>query len=447
LNALITNSVRAARIAQRYQAQQVRAQTRVYRDAERARKALDRAHSADAKERQRLYVESRLAGVEAQNAEIEEHVRELSEMLRASVQNDSSIDFKNMLVVPTFPTLELGDLSKSGAPPNRYSYMPLAPNWLLGWLPSVKRSYAKRCQQGEQAFLRALEGFQKIEQERLQAIESKKHELEMKVHAIREEAERQNEEVRRFQAEFEAGEPQAIASYFMLVLSRSSYPVGFPQTAKVLYIAESKQLLVQYDLPALSDVIPPVRGYKYIKTSDSVTEAARPESQCRSLYATVVAQTVLRSLNEVFHADHVGHIETAVLNAHVSAIDPGTGHRVKPCLVTVRTTKDTFRGLDLSNVEPSACLRTLNASVSKSPAELAPVRPIVEFNMMDPRFIEEADVLSTLDQRKNLMDLSPGEFESLITNLFEKMGLETRQTQASRDGGVDCVAYDPSSAW
>ncbi len=23
------------------------------------------------------------------------------------------------------------------------------------------------------------------------------------------------------------------------------------------------------------------------------------------------------------------------------------------------------------------------------------------------------------------------------------MGLETRQTQASRDGGVDCVAYDP----
>jgi restriction system protein len=229
----------------------------------------------------------------------------------------------------------------------------------------------------------------------------------------------------------------------MLVLSRSSYPVGFPQSAKVLYISESKQLLVQYDLPALPDVIPAVRAYKYIKANDSVTETSRPESQCRSLYATLVAQTVLRCLNEVFHADRIGHIETIVLNAHVSAIDPGTGHRVKPCLVTVRTTKDTFRELDLSHVEPSACLRTLNASVSKNPAELAPVRPILEFNMTDPRFIEEADVLSTLDQRRNLMDLSPGEFESLITNLFEKMGLETRQTQASRDGGVDCVAYDP----
>ena len=41
------------------------------------------------------------------------------------------------------------------------------------------------------------------------------------------------------------------------------------------------------------------------------------------------------------------------------------------------------------------------------------------------------------------MELSPGEFESLITNLFEKMGLETRLIQASRDGGLDCVAYDP----
>jgi restriction system protein len=31
----------------------------------------------------------------------------------------------------------------------------------------------------------------------------------------------------------------------------------------------------------------------------------------------------------------------------------------------------------------------------------------------------------------------------LITNLFPKMGLETRLTQASRDGGVDCLAFDP----
>jgi hypothetical protein len=71
------------------------------------------------------------------------------------------------------------------------------------------------------------------------------------------------------------------------------------------------------------------------------------------------------------------------------------------------------------------------------------VRPVLEFSMVDPRFVESTDVLSSIDQRPNLMELTPGEFETLITNLFEKMGLETRLTQASRDGGVDCVAYDP----
>ncbi len=85
----------------------------------------------------------------------------------------------------------------------------------------------------------------------------------------------------------------------------------------------------------------------------------------------------------------------------------------------------------------------VSASVSRSPEELEPVRPVLEFNMVDPRFVEETDVLSELDQRPNLMELTPFEFESLVTNLFQKMGLETRQTQASRDGGVDCVAFDP----
>jgi restriction system protein len=71
---------------------------------------------------------------------------------------------------------------------------------------------------------------------------------------------------------------------------------------------------------------------------------------------------------------------------------------------------------------------------------MVPVRPVLDFNMVDPRFVSEENVLDSLDARPNLMELTPKGFESLITNLFEKMGLETRLTQPSRDGGVDCVA-------
>lgn len=40
------------------------------------------------------------------------------------------------------------------------------------------------------------------------------------------------------------------------------------------------------------------------------------------------------------------------------------------------------------------------------------------------------------------MDLTPGEFEVLVSNLFTRMGLDTKLTQSSRDGGVDAVAFD-----
>ncbi len=130
------------------------------------------------------------------------------------------------------------------------------------------------------------------------------------------------------------------------------------------------------------------------------------------------------------------------VSAFVEAIDPSTGQQVRPCLVSVRTTRNEFEKLDLRRVDPKACLKRLNATVSRSPSELVAVKPIIEFNMTDPRFIQENDVLSELDTRPNLMELTPGEFENLITNLFERMDLATRQTQASRDGGVDCVAFD-----
>ena len=136
------------------------------------------------------------------------------------------------------------------------------------------------------------------------------------------------------------------------------------------------------------------------------------------------------------------HIDVVVFNGVVDTIDPRTGKPTRPCLITVRTTRDTFTEINLDQVDPAACLKYLNAGISRSPTELAPVRPVLEFSMVDPRFITETDTLGALDDRPNLMELTPQQFESLIQNLFEKIGLDTRQTRPSRDGGVDCVAYN-----
>jgi restriction system protein len=105
-------------------------------------------------------------------------------------------------------------------------------------------------------------------------------------------------------------------------------------------------------------------------------------------------------------------------------------------------TKEGFSEINLKRIDKRACLRNLGAQVSPGPTEMLPVRPIVEFDMVDKRFVGESDILGGLDARPNLMDLNPFEFENLVTNLFQKMGLEAKLTRSSRDGGVDAVAFD-----
>jgi restriction system protein len=290
--------------------------------------------------------------------------------------------------------------------------------------------------------LEELAQYEHVEADRKTALAQAEAEYDARVNAEAERVAAQNSEVDAFRDRYQSGDPEAVRTYCSLVLAGSQYPDAFPQQHKFAFVPESSQLVVEMDLPTF-DVVPEVLEYRYVKGKDEIVAKARPVGQRRALYSSVVAQITLRTVREMFEANRPGHIDSVVFNGHVDTIDPRTGRPARPCLITLRTTRDVFQTLELARVQPEACLRGLNASVSKSPAELAPVRPVLEFNMVDPRFVEETDVLSSIDQRPNLMELTPGEFETLITNLFEKMGLETRMTQASRDGGVDCVAYDP----
>jgi restriction system protein len=215
-----------------------------------------------------------------------------------------------------------------------------------------------------------------------------------------------------------------------------------PMSIELCTTGRQKHLVIDCRLPTLADVVPAVEKYKFAKTNDEITHTKRPERVSRQLYTQVVAGASLRILHEIFQCDRHRLVSVVTLNAFVETIDDSTGQPVKPYILSVRTSDDEFKRLNLQNVEPVACLKGLSAAISRSPSELVPIKPIVDINMVDPRFIQEQDVLSSIDNRTNLMELTPSEFESLITNLFQKMGLETKLTIPSRDGGVDCVAFD-----
>jgi restriction system protein len=173
---------------------------------------------------------------------------------------------------------------------------------------------------------------------------------------------------------------------------------------------------------------------------------ARPLPEIRLIYQSVIAQIALRTLREVFDSSPAAAISTIVFNGRLHAIDPVTGQKIQPHLITLRATRDQFKKLilDEPKLKPVECVRRhFYADVSPHPDELIPVEPVMAYSMADPRIIDPVDIISDLDKRPNLLELTPKEFEEFIQNLFAKMGYGTKLYRASGDGGIDCVAYDP----
>lgn len=448
----LRNGVGILKEMQRAQARQERAQRQaqaaayrhhqhLHREADRAKKAAERASAADERERKRLYAEARNAEVAANNSDLQARIDELDGLLQATLDVDDHIDFRRLRKFVKHPPFQPGPLGTPLSPPHWRRFEPLAPSG-IGKLFGGQAKYQQHLAQAHHAFGQAQAQHAAAEagrQRRLAAAYQGYQQDRTKVEA---ETKAHNAEVDRFAAAVAAGDPAAVVNYFGMVLGNSVYPDDFPQRYRLAYVPESRQLVVEYHLPTL-DVIPAVREYRYVKVRDEISTVARPAKEVRERYASTVSKVTLRTIHELFESDRARLVDTIVFNGVVDTTDPRTGTAVQPCLVTLRTTREVFTALTLRSVDPGACLQHLNASVSKRPEALAPVRPVLEFDMVDKRFIDEVDVLADLDQRPNLLRLTPSEFESLIQNLFAKMGLDAKQTRASRDGGVDCVAFDP----
>jgi restriction system protein len=104
-------------------------------------------------------------------------------------------------------------------------------------------------------------------------------------------------------------------------------------------------------------------------------------------------------------------------------LTPRPGDRPGPRLCRCAPGRETFDGLDLPLVDPIRALKGLKANFSPAPTELEAIPPILEFDVNDPRFIDEEEILSGLDDRTNLIDLTPHAFETVIKDLFQAMGV------------------------
>jgi restriction system protein len=115
--------------------------------------------------------------------------------------------------------------------------------------------------------------------------------------------------------------------------------------------------------------------------------------------------------------------------------------------MSVQATREECLPINLANVDPKACFRLLRGVGSSKLHGMAAVPPIVHIDRADTRFVDARGVVDSIESVTNFAAMDWQDFEHLIRELFEKefvsTGGEVKITQASKDGGVDAIAFDP----
>jgi restriction system protein len=260
------------------------------------------------------------------------------------------------------------------------------------------------------------------------------------------EQKQRNAAIDQIKNEYFSGAPEAIIDYCEMVLLRSDYPSYFPKNFDLEYDPVAKILIVDYSLPSLDD-IPKIKEVKYIQTRDEFTEVSISESERNKLYDNLLYQMALRTNHELYESDSIEAIHSIVLNGWVKFINKATGFEETSCILSLQTERAEFVLINLANVDPKTCFKGLKGVATSKLHSLTAIPPILSINREDKRFVASYDVSGSLDNTTNLAAMHWEDFEHLIRELFEKefaqSGGEVKITQASRDGGVDVVAFDP----
>ena len=255
-----------------------------------------------------------------------------------------------------------------------------------------------------------------------------------------------NSRIIEMKTQYTHGDASAVSDYCDMVLANSQYPESFPQEWDIEFRPEPGMLLIEYKLPA-PGLMPTAKAFKYVATRDTIEEQSLSTSFRNSLYDSVLYQIALRTIHEIFDADLIEAISSVNFNGWVRDIEPATGNEVDTCVMSVQASREDFSQINLANVDPKACFKSLKGVGSSKLHGIAAVPPIVSIDRTDTRFVDAREVVDSVDAATNLAAMDWQDFEHLIREVFEKefvsAGGEVRVTQASKDGGVDAIAFDP----
>lgn len=226
------------------------------------------------------------------------------------------------------------------------------------------------------------------------------------------------------------------------IMSKSYYYNLFEKEFEAVF--NNGMLIVNYLLPTIDGFLD-VKEYKYVAKTNSISETVYPKNYVTSTYENVIYSICLRTLYELFVTDMKQEVQNITFNGYVNAMNKAIGRIENKCIVSLQASRQQIENINLSNIEPKICFKSLKGVSAAKLADISPVLPILQFDKTDKRFTETRNV--DINQGENLASMDWQDFEQLVRNIFELEfsinGGDVKITQASRDGGVDAVVFDP----
>jgi Restriction endonuclease len=227
------------------------------------------------------------------------------------------------------------------------------------------------------------------------------------------------------------------------ILGSLRLPSSVPRSWEVDFDEDQRILIVDLALP---DVVhrPP---FKTVVLKNGPVKKPLSQTERKEAIPRIHPAIILRVAYELFRNDDAGIIGLMALNGWVSFDDPNTGINTKAYTASLMLERSQMVSLNLEKLDPLPAFQSLNGKSAGKLIEIIPIEPSLCLNKKDARFVDAKAVLNMLGNATNLAAMDWQDFEHLIRELFERefagRGAEVKITQASRDRGVDAIAFDP----
>lgn len=365
----------------------------ISRDLERAHKAqarraraMERELVKQQRESKQQYQARRQADADRMSREAAVELSELRDLLKRPLQQFAGLNkLKRSFSYPEpTPSEELtrpraeptwAEWKKQIVPPKRVGLLEWLFHGKLGKNKRVETHLAAEVERVQQLLVQASKDWKQWEIERKQRLAAYHQNYQKQRQQLIQEIEEHNAGVDELQEAYLRGEADAILTFNEVLLAGLHYPEEFPTHFEVGYCKQSKELVVDYQLPAPA-AMPDVAEYKYVKTKDSIEPKPLKASDRNALYKTVLYSLALRTLKQIVERANHHHLQSIVFNGLVETTNPTNGRREAMCAVSVRVQHGQMANVNLTHLDAEACLKNFKARLLTKVDPFTPVEPL-----------------------------------------------------------------------